>query len=79
MERGYEALALMNRHLAGRRYFAGERTTVADLALYAHTHVAQEGEFDLGDFPHVLDWLARIASEPGHVKMNEPPKDAATA
>jgi glutathione S-transferase len=79
MERGYEALALMERHLTGRRYFAGERTTVADLALYAHTHVAQEGEFDLGGFPNVVDWLARVASEPGHLRMNERPKDAVIA
>jgi glutathione S-transferase len=79
MERGYEALALMDRHLAGHRYFAGERTTVADLALYAHTHVAQEGEFDLSEFSNVVDWLARIASEPGHLKMNEQPRDAVIA
>lgn len=76
MERGYEALALMERHLASRRYFVGEHTTVADLALYAHTHVAGEGEFDLGGFPHVLDWLARISAEPGHVKMDEMPAGA---
>ncbi len=79
MERGYEALALMERHLASRRYFAGERTTVADLALYAHTHVAREGEFDLGGFPHVVEWLARIAAEPGHLRMDEQPKPAITA
>lgn len=79
MERGYEALALMNRHLSGRRFFAGERSTVADLALYAHTHVAQEGEFDLAGFPHVVDWLARIAGEPGHLRMTETQKEAVTA
>jgi glutathione S-transferase len=79
MERGYEALSLMERHLAGHRFFTGDRTTIADLALYAHTHVAQEGDFDLGDFPHVVDWLARIAAEPGHLRMNEQPKDAVTA
>lgn len=76
MERGYEALALMERHLAGHRYFVGEHATVADLALYAHTHIADEGEFDLGGFPHVLDWLARIAAEPGHIKMDELPAGA---
>jgi glutathione S-transferase len=79
MERGYEALSLMERHLAGHRFFAGDRTTIADLALYAHTHVAQEGDFDLGEFPHVVDWLARIAAEPRHLRMNEQPKDAVTA
>jgi glutathione S-transferase len=75
MERGYEALSLMDRHLSSRRFFVGEHTTVADLALYAHTHVAQEGDFQIGSFPHVIDWLARIAAEPGHVRMNEWPKE----
>lgn len=76
MERGYEALALMDQHLDGRRYFVGDRTTVADLALYAHTHIAHQGEFELNDFPHVLDWLARIAAEPDHLKMDEKPAGA---
>ncbi len=79
MERGYEALSLMERHLAAHRYFVGDRTTVADLTLYAHTHVAQEGDFDLSEFPHVIEWLARIASEPGHLKMSEQPKEAIIA
>jgi glutathione S-transferase len=76
MEHGYEALSLMERHLARRRYFVGERTTVADLALYAHTHVATEGEFELGGFPHLIDWLARIAGEAGHIRMDEAPEGA---
>jgi glutathione S-transferase len=79
MERGYEALSLMERHLAAHRYFVGDRTTVADLTLYAHTHVAQEGDFDLSEFPHVIEWLARIASEPGHLKMSDQPKEAVIA
>jgi glutathione S-transferase len=76
MEHGYQALSLMERHLAHRRYFVGARTTVADLALYAHTHVAQEGEFELGGFPHLIDWLARIAGEAGHIRMDEMPEGA---
>jgi len=76
MEHGYQALSLMERHLAHRRYFVGERTTVADLALYAHTHVATEGEFELGGFPHLIDWLARIAGEAGHIRMDEMPEGA---
>jgi glutathione S-transferase len=76
MEHGYQALALMERHLARRRYFVGERTTVADLALYAHTHVATEGEFELGGFPHLIDWLARIVGEAGHIRMDEVPEGA---
>jgi glutathione S-transferase len=78
MEKGYEALSLMERHLSQHRFLVGERTSVADLALYAHTHVAPEGDFDLGGFPAVTDWLARIASEPGHIAMQAVPKGAVT-
>ena len=79
MERGYEALALMERHLSSQDYFAGARTSIADLALYAHTHVAPEGDFDLGGFPALNDWLARIAAEPGHVGMMQLPEGARIA
>ncbi|HEX5779334.1 MAG TPA: glutathione S-transferase family protein [Xanthobacteraceae bacterium] len=79
MERGYEALALMERHLSQHDFFAGERTSVADLALYAHTHVAPEGDFDLGGFPALTDWLARLAAEPGHVGMTQLPEGARIA
>ncbi len=71
MEQGYAALSLMERHLGRRNYFVGDQATVADLALYAHTHVAPEGEFDLSGFPAVNDWLTRVAAEPGHVGMND--------
>lgn len=76
MEKGYEALSLMERHLRDNRYFVGERASVADIALYAHTHVAPEGDFDLGGFPAVTDWLARVASERGHVGMLQSPDGA---
>ena len=79
MERGYEALSLMEKHLARHRYFVGDRTTVADIALYAHTHVAEEGDYDLAEFPHVVDWLAHVAAEAGHLKMSEQPKEAVVA
>jgi glutathione S-transferase len=79
MEKGYEALALMERHLGRNDYFVGGRTSVADLALYAHTHVAPEGDFDLGAFPAVNEWLARIAAEPGHVTMEALPAGAQLA
>jgi glutathione S-transferase len=69
MERGYAALAAMERHLGRETYFAGGRFTVADIALYAHTHVAQEGDFDLATFPAVRDWLKRISTEPRHIAM----------
>lgn len=69
MEQGYAALKLMERHLSANAFFAGGRVTVADLALYAHTHVAPEGDFDLSGFPAVNDWLTRVAAEPGHVAL----------
>jgi len=70
MERGYAALALMEHHLSTHDYFVGDRETVADLALYAHTHVAPEGEFDLAAFPSVGRWLTRIAANPLHIPID---------
>lgn len=69
MERGYAALALMEQHLKTHDYFVGERETVADLALYAHTHVANEGDFDLSGFPGITRWIARIAGNPRHISI----------
>ncbi len=69
MERGYAALALMEQHLKTHDYFVGERETVADLALYAHTHVASEGDFDLSGFPGITRWIARIAGNPRHISI----------
>jgi len=66
---GYAALEVMERHLDGRDYFVGNRISIADIALYAYTHVAEQGEFDLGRFPVVRRWLARIAAEPGHIPI----------
>jgi glutathione S-transferase len=67
---GYTALDAMERHLAGRRYFVAERYTIADIALYAYTHVADEGGFDLSRYAQIGGWLERVASEPGHVTIN---------
>jgi glutathione S-transferase len=67
---GYTALDAMERHLAGRRYFVAERYTIADIALYAYTHVADEGGFDLSRYPRIGGWLERVASEPGHVTID---------
>ncbi|MFG1363902.1 glutathione S-transferase family protein [Xanthobacter sp. V7C-1B] len=78
MEEGYAALKVMERHLAGRRYFVGEALTIADMALYAHTHVAEEGDFSLRGFPAVRAWLERVAAEPGHVNMEWRPSVAET-
>jgi glutathione S-transferase len=72
---GDAALAVMERHLEGRRYFVGERYSVADIALYAYTHLAHECDFDLGSFPALGNWLDRMAAQPGHVRMEQQPAD----
>jgi glutathione S-transferase len=66
---GYAALRALERHLADRTFLVAERYTIADIALYAYTHVAHEGGFDLGDHPAVRGWLQRVAAQPGHVAM----------
>ncbi|HEU4820275.1 MAG TPA: glutathione S-transferase family protein [Qipengyuania sp.] len=66
---GCEALRLMNRHLENGDWFVGESVTLADIALYAYTHVAEEGGFGLDEFPAVARWLARVAALPGYVAM----------
>ena len=70
MEEGQRALAVMDKHLSKSRFFAGDRYTVADIALYAYTHVAHECDFDLAPFPAARAWLARVAAEPLHVPMD---------
>jgi glutathione S-transferase len=67
---GHRALAAMERHLDGRDWLVGDGMTLADIALYAYTHVAHEGGFDLGAFPAVQGWLGRVAAEPGHVPID---------
>ena len=67
---GEAALALMERHLAARPWFVGDSLSLADITLYAYTHVAEEGGgFDLSLYPHVGDWIARVEREPGYVPI----------
>ena len=66
-ERGNQALAVMQQHLAREPYFAAGRYTIADIALYAYTHCAAEGGFDLGRYPAVHDWCKRVRSQPRYV------------
>lgn len=66
---GYAALGVMEEHLAGRDWFVGAAVTIADIALYAYTHVAHEGGFDLADYPAVRAWLDRVAGLPGYVPI----------
>src|ERR1700709_501605 len=67
---GQAALEAMERHLAGREFLVGDGPTVADLALYAYTHVADEGGFELGRFPAIGAWLRRVSSLPGYVPID---------
>ncbi|MCP5207787.1 MAG: glutathione S-transferase family protein [Hahellaceae bacterium] len=66
---GYDALALMNAHLADNLFFVGNRYTIADIGLYAYTHVAHEGGFDMKPYKNVASWLERVSRQPGHIKM----------
>jgi glutathione S-transferase len=59
----------MEKHLALHDFFAADRYTIADIALYAYTHMAHECDFDLATFPAIRAWLDRVAHEPGHVPM----------
>jgi glutathione S-transferase len=68
---GYDALGVMEGHLAARGFFVGERYSIADIALYAYTHVADEGGFDLGRFPAVRAWLDRVRAEPRHIPITQ--------
>ena len=69
MAAGYRALAAMERHLTGREFFVGSSLSLADVVLFAYTHVAHEGGFELGDYPRTRAWLDRVAAVPGHVPI----------
>ena len=68
-QRGEEALGVMEDHLRSRRFFVADRHTIADIALFAYTHVAHEGGFELGRYPAVCAWLDRVRAQPGHVPI----------
>lgn len=68
---GYRALDVMEQHLRNRSFFVGERLSIADIALYAYTHVAHEGGFDLGGYGAVRAWLDRVAAEPRHLAITD--------
>jgi glutathione S-transferase len=67
---GCAALDLMNRHLADHAFFAGPTVTLADIALFPYTHVAEEGGFGLGDYPNITAWIARVQALPGFIAMD---------
>jgi glutathione S-transferase len=68
-ERGDKALGVMQQHLETSNYFAGAKYSIADIALYAYTHCAADGGFELARYPAVVAWLARVRSQPGHVPL----------
>jgi glutathione S-transferase len=70
MEAGERVLGALERHLDGRRYVVGGSFSLADIALYGYTHVAEEGGFTLEPYPAVRTWLERVAAEPGHVPID---------
>ena len=72
VRRGDKALAIMERHLADRAYFAGDRLSLADLSLYAYTHKAADGGFDLGAYPAVSAWVTRCQTQRGLTVMPSP-------
>jgi len=66
---GYAALAVMEKHLAAQDFFAAGGYSIADIALFAYTHVADQGGFELERFPAVTAWLERVRAQPRHVPM----------
>jgi len=68
-ERGRKALGVMEQHLQNSDFFAGARYSIADIALYAYTHCAADGGFELARYPAVVAWLARVRAQPRHVPL----------
>lgn len=70
-EPGYAALKVMEQHLQQTDFFVGSRYTIADIALFAYTHVAHEGGFDLAPFPAIQAWIQRVQSQPRHIPITQ--------
>ena len=70
-EPGYAALRVMEKHLSSHTFFVGDRYTIADIALFAYTHVADEGGFDLTEFSAIQAWIARVKSQSGYISINQ--------
>ncbi len=68
---GYQALDVMENHLQNRSFFVGDRYTIADIALFAYTHVAEEGKFDLSKYPRIQTWIAKVQSQPKHITIQD--------
>ena len=72
-KKGYLALDVMEAHLADHLWFVGAGPTIADIALYAYTHVAGEGGFDLSKYANILAWLDRVSDHPKHIRITDKP------
>jgi len=79
LEKGHAALRVMEGHLATRQFFVNDRYGIADIALYAYTHVAPDGGLDLAPYPKVREWLARVAAQPHYVQLLAVPNKAVAA
>ncbi|MEO1200659.1 MAG: glutathione S-transferase family protein [Pseudomonadota bacterium] len=73
LEHGHRALGVMERHLDTNGFFVGGRYTIADTALYAYTHVAEDGDFELERYPAIRAWFERVKAQPRHVTMDTRP------
>ncbi len=70
-EGGLKGLDALERGLTGRDFLVGDRYSVADISLYAYTHVAGEGGFDLEPYPWTGAWIERVAAQPGHIRITD--------
>ena len=70
LARGNAALGVMETHLEGNEWFAGPRYSIADVALYAYTHEADEGGYEVAKYPAIGRWLKRVEEQPGHIPMD---------
>ncbi|BBD68321.1 glutathione S-transferase domain-containing protein [Nostoc commune NIES-4072] len=70
-EPGYAALSLMEKHLSSHTFLVAERYTIADIALFAYTHIADEGGFDLTHFPAIQDWIERVKAQPRYISITQ--------
>jgi glutathione S-transferase len=66
---GYGALELMEQHLANHAFFTGDRYTIADIGLFAYTHFAAEGGFDLTRLEAIQSWINRVKNQPRYIKI----------
>jgi glutathione S-transferase len=73
IEKGHAALKVMEGHLEKREFFVNDRYSIADIALYAYTHVAADGGFDLSPYPNINAWISRVAAQPGYMPLLQQP------